>query len=308
MSHDTNAGPDSQSAIEGPFGMVDMRIMRDPTLSMAVKVVYAHLTTYCTSKRRAPFPSRARIARELGISVRTVATAVKAGHEAGLWAIEHRPAQHGEHALTSSRYYLRDFGHGYVAKVVESPAVEEPASDPVQNLHGGEADSAQWVDHGGTPASSEISPPARHRSDDRRRQKIEADERRVNREARRAWELPPDEGREWLSPYNEDLAEDIIEWVDSRYQDGEAVRNMVEDMVERPGYTPLRILNAALKQGREAWGIDDGEPLPQMVTDPDAYYASLPKAPPLPARDDPWGPPRLAVVDDPWGVADPWAS
>lgn len=115
--------------------------------------------------------------------------------------------------------------------------------------------------------SEKSSPPARPHADARGRERTQADKRKLNREARRAWELPPRDDRSWLSLDNDDLAEDILDWADKKYICAEQARNMVEDMIFRPGYNPMRILNAALKVGRDNFEITDDEPLPTWLTE-----------------------------------------
>lgn len=91
------------------FGVVDRIVIRDPGLSPNVKLVYAYLTTFCGDEREA-FPSRARIARETGLSVRTVDKANKEAQAVGLWVVEKRESGGEWH---SNKYLLRDLGGGF---------------------------------------------------------------------------------------------------------------------------------------------------------------------------------------------------
>src|SRR5689334_3628143 len=87
--------PRGSSGHRKPFGMVDPDVLRDPTLGWATKLVYTLLTTYC-AKTRDAYPSRSRIAAELGISVRSVDAGLREARERGLIEVERRANSGGD--------------------------------------------------------------------------------------------------------------------------------------------------------------------------------------------------------------------
>jgi hypothetical protein len=143
VSKDSKSSAHVQRTSRVAFGMVDAAVIRDETLPPMVKLVYTHLATYCSDVRSA-FPSRATIARQIGLSVRSVATAIKQAQDAGLFTIEHRIGDDGRQ--TSNLYLLHDLGGGYV--IGSGPLRGAPdARGPVQDVHGGGAPGAHEQDH-----------------------------------------------------------------------------------------------------------------------------------------------------------------
>lgn len=149
-SSKTNA-PRVQRPAGWTFGMVDTTIIRDQSLPRNVKSVYAYFTTWCGDTRSA-FPSRGRIARETGLSVRTLDEALSIGEAAGLWRIVRRPVERGRHE--TSVYELLDQGQGYVVgsgpvevKVPRPRQGADSAPTSVQVLHPVGAGSAPETDN-----------------------------------------------------------------------------------------------------------------------------------------------------------------
>lgn len=136
--NDSNTGAPRQPGT--PFGIVDATVMRDPSLTANVKVVYACLTTYADPHGIA-FPSKARLARDTGLSVRTVDAAVKVAETAGLLVVDRRKRE-GSKQNHVNRYLLRDHGRGYVPAAGTAGDAVPPAADAV-----GTARGAQEQDH-----------------------------------------------------------------------------------------------------------------------------------------------------------------
>jgi hypothetical protein len=90
-----------------PFGNVDTAVMHDPDVPAMPKLVYAYLCTYCARAREA-FPSKARIARELGLDVRTIDRAIKVLESLGLLQVVKRRSEQGD--WSSNLYVIHDFG------------------------------------------------------------------------------------------------------------------------------------------------------------------------------------------------------
>ncbi|WP_165438441.1 helix-turn-helix domain-containing protein [Pseudonocardia sediminis] len=130
--------------------MVETAVFRDPTLHPHVKLVYVALTTYA-SKTRSVWPSRATLARDTGLSVRTVASAIKAGADAGVWKIEHQRDEESNRQ-TSNLYHLRDMGRGY-----EPARVQEVHGGTVHDMHGDGAGDAHEQDQRTRPSSIKTS-------------------------------------------------------------------------------------------------------------------------------------------------------
>lgn len=134
------------------FGMVDPAVIRDVTLPPMVKLVYTHLATYCSDQRSA-FPSRATIARQVGVSVRTVDGALKVAEKAHLITVQRRRV---EKRNRTSVYVLHDFGGGY-----------DPGAGPIGGSAGdappsagdarGRAGAAPDLDNRSTPQSQTTS-------------------------------------------------------------------------------------------------------------------------------------------------------
>lgn len=112
MHNDSKSRAPSHRSNGLQFGMTDKAVTRDPALSTAVKAVYQLLAEYVDANNEC-WPARATIAEHLGISPRTVDTAIKQGVAAGLWTVEHRNGDDGR--MTSNLYRLHDFGRGFVA-------------------------------------------------------------------------------------------------------------------------------------------------------------------------------------------------
>lgn len=126
MYEDSNDCAPVQRTGKPKFGMVDPDVIRDPRLSLAVKAVYSYLATFCGGPRSA-FPSRQRMAAEIGVAVRTVDAALKAGSDAGLWTVQKR--RH-DGRQTSSLYLLHDFGGGFEARRADSALWQSAKSAP----------------------------------------------------------------------------------------------------------------------------------------------------------------------------------
>lgn len=60
---------------EGGFGITSKRVMRSD-LSVTAKAVYALLSTYASARSRRCWPSRERLAEDLGLSERTISRAI----------------------------------------------------------------------------------------------------------------------------------------------------------------------------------------------------------------------------------------
>jgi len=129
--------------------MVDTDVLRDPTLGWATKLVYSLLTTYC-AKDRTAFPSRSRIAAELGISVRSVDAGLREARERGLIEVERRENSGGD--WNSNLYHLKDFGEGFQS--LRGSAGDAPPSAPSAPRSAGGADE---VDHSTRPPSDTSS-------------------------------------------------------------------------------------------------------------------------------------------------------
>lgn len=132
MSDDTSV----TSAQRANFGMVDARVMRDPSLPFPVKSVYALLATYAAADRTA-YPSKARIARELGMSVRTVDRAIAVAVSAGLMSAVRRVR--GPRDNDTNLYRLYDFEE-YRPPVTDAGGVpqemrESPVTDAGKQDH-----------------------------------------------------------------------------------------------------------------------------------------------------------------------------
>lgn len=138
--------PRDTSGHHKSFGMVDPDVLRDPTLGWAAKLVYSLLTTYCAKDRRA-FPSRSRIAAELGISVRSVDAGIREARERGLIEVERRANSTGD--WTSNLYHLRDLGGGFVG--VRNPGGSAGDALPSAGRAPGSAGGADEVDHSSRP-------------------------------------------------------------------------------------------------------------------------------------------------------------
>lgn len=173
------------------FGMVDKSVMRDETIPRNVKLVYAYLTIWCGATRSA-YPGRARMAREIGLSLSALDEAKAIGAKIGLWKIENRPDPDNPKRNLSNKYWLNDQGGSYVpgsgtgARVKGKPrgraaAKQTEADSPdqgvgqnmgegvSQNLADPLPESGQYRDHGTTPlgidttdASSEDAPAGAH--------------------------------------------------------------------------------------------------------------------------------------------------
>lgn len=163
------------------FGMVDARVMRDPSLPFPVKAVYALLATYAARDRTA-FPSKARIARELGMSVRTVDRAIRAAVAAGLMSVDRRVR--GPRDNDTNLYRLHDFSE-YRPPVTDAGGVpQEMRESPVRDA-GKHNHLTEPVDQ--TITSSDTSAVTGHGLRPRRREKITLyrterllDERRID--------------------------------------------------------------------------------------------------------------------------------
>lgn len=129
MTHDSKAGAYVQRTSRVQFGMVDAAVIRDEMLPANVKTVYTYLVTYCSDDRSA-YPSRARIARQAGLSVRTVDAAIKHAEKVGLMTVTRR--RDGRVNLTNI-YELHDLGGGYIAseEVAGGGAAPTPPSATV---------------------------------------------------------------------------------------------------------------------------------------------------------------------------------
>jgi hypothetical protein len=95
------------------FGMVEKAVMRDETIPRNVKLLYAYLTIWCGEERSA-FPGRARIARELGLSLSALDEAKKIGQDIGLWKVQNRPDPENPKLKATNKYWLNDQGGSYV--------------------------------------------------------------------------------------------------------------------------------------------------------------------------------------------------
>ena len=125
------------------FGMVDTAVIRDRSLPANVKTLYTYLATYCGDTRSA-YPSRATIAKDTGLSVRSIDAAITTAETAGLITVERR--REGK-VNKSSIYWLRDLGRGYV-----------PGSGPLSSEGGGAGAApgvGQQVHQGGAGAAPE---------------------------------------------------------------------------------------------------------------------------------------------------------
>lgn len=145
--NDSKDGSPVQRTSRMSFGMVDPDVIRDETLHKNVKTVYTYLVTYCSNVRSA-YPSRARIARQTGLSVRSVDGALKLGEQVGLFTIERR--RDGKLNQTNV-YLLHDFGGGYVADSGVGSAVVAPGV--AQGLPESGAVVAPELDQPSTPSS-----------------------------------------------------------------------------------------------------------------------------------------------------------
>jgi hypothetical protein len=123
------------------FGMVDPAVVRDPAVPAATLNVYTYLTTYCDNERTA-FPARATVARQLGLSVRTVDAALKAGVKLGLWTITRQSIAGRQ---TSNLYELHDFGGGY-----------EPSGDGGRGAKSAPSPRADFDTPGGAKSAPEL--------------------------------------------------------------------------------------------------------------------------------------------------------
>jgi len=142
---DSKDGSHVQRARRISFGMVDPDIIRDESLPKNVKTVYTYLVTYCSDVRSA-YPSRSRIARQAGLSVRSVDGAIKTAEQVGLFTVQRR--REGKLNQTNV-YLLHDFGGGYEAG---SGGLVQPLRQGVeQEMHQGGATAAPNLDNSSTP-------------------------------------------------------------------------------------------------------------------------------------------------------------
>lgn len=226
------------------FGFVDQEVIRDPSIPANVKLVYTLLATYASDKRSA-FPSKATIARELGISLRAVDAAVNTAAEIGLFTVVHRPkkdkngrviyGKDGKPLHTSNRYLLHDFGGGYVPG--SGPKGGDKKADPPQEMRG---DPPQEVRY----------PPAPDAHEQDQVNKTSLNKTTFRRADAQRRDEPSAEDMDWLDDDNPDLVEDICEYVANEVGETYQTAAMVDSMLCR-GKTPLHALNSALKQARE---------------------------------------------------------
>ena len=102
--------------------MTQADIAQDPTLSPLVKALYMVLASYANSEREC-WPSQQTLARNLGVSDRTVRKALKQATTAGLLEVIH--------TQTSNRYRLRDMRvGGYV--LGSGPEIPAGSSVPAE--------------------------------------------------------------------------------------------------------------------------------------------------------------------------------
>lgn len=134
------------------FGMVDPAVIRDVTLPPMVKLVYTHLATYCSDQRSA-FPSRATIAKQIGVSVRTVDSALKTAEKVHLITVQRRRV---EKRHRTSVYVLHDFDGGYISGAGPVGGSASPAPPDAGDARGG-AGAAPELDHGSTPRVQTIT-------------------------------------------------------------------------------------------------------------------------------------------------------
>lgn len=129
---------------KGPrFAKAYTRIMRDPTLSMGAKCVWLVIKTYA-NKEGVAWPSRERIAEDLGVSLKPVKTALKELKERRLlsWT------KGGE---GKSNVYLLDDAHyaKYLAKrAVPTGTVQAVPSGTSKYIHEEESSVVLEVEPG----------------------------------------------------------------------------------------------------------------------------------------------------------------
>ncbi len=154
MTDDVNDSKDSspvQRTKRMRFGMVDPDVIRDESLPRNVRTVYTYLVTYCSDVRSA-YPSRARIARQTGMSVRTLDAAIQHAEAVGLFTVERR--REGNINQTNV-YRLHDFGEGYEPGF---GGVVQPLHQGVgQSLHEDGATVAPDLYNVSTPSSIQTS-------------------------------------------------------------------------------------------------------------------------------------------------------
>lgn len=149
--NDSPSRPHVKRTSRMSFGMVDPGVIRDETLHKYVKTVYTYLSTYCSDIRSA-YPSRSRIARQTGLSVRSVDGAIKTAEQVGLFTVQRR--REGKLNQTSV-YLLHDFGGGYEAG---SGGVVQPLHQGVeQEMHEGGAGAAPNLDNVSTPPATKTT-------------------------------------------------------------------------------------------------------------------------------------------------------
>ncbi len=308
MPEGSNTDPHVAPTSRVGFGMVDAQVIRDRSLPPMVKLVYTHLATYCGDARSA-FPSRATIATQVGISVRTVDAALKVAAQVGLITIKRRYDEE-KRQHTSSIYLLHDFGGGYT--VGGGPVGGGAGAALGQEMHEGSAGAAPELDHGSTPAVKDKdlkdSSAPRHHADARRienyAQALERHRHRhtaAGRKARRDWEMDG-VSPSWLTRSNPFLGADIENYVDHKWGCDSNVRNLVTDMVHRVQadgdlMPPKKILNCALKEAR--W--EDDEPPSSYPGMPDGPFVPVLA---MPAEEQSWYERDNVYADenDEWGL------
>lgn len=154
MNDSKTDAPHVQRTARASFGMVDAAVIRDATLPAMVKLVYTYLSTYCSDVRSA-YPSKARIARETGISVRSVDGAILAAEKAGLLTVRRRPRDNRDNE--TNIYLLHDLGGGYVAGSGDPTPPAAGAGGVGQEMRESPAGGAPELDQRSRPASTETT-------------------------------------------------------------------------------------------------------------------------------------------------------
>ncbi len=310
------------------FGKVYTEIIRDPTLPYTVKTLYSYFTTW--RNVREIRLSRTRIARETGLSVRTVDKALDIGAGLGLWRVTVFPVLGARNE--PNRYELLDEAGVYVAgrgPVVPKVPLPRQGAGAAPYASGGtgnagtppnpNSDRAQEMHPVGAGAAPETDTPEidkRDSSASRRHETRRADNyaqalahhrhRRTaeGREARRRWELNGVTSS-WLTRSNPYLGADIENYVDHKWGCESNVRNLITDMVNRVQadgelVPPRKVLNTALREAR--W-IDDESPTKYV----DVGLSEFTPVLSMPENEQCWYERDYYLAEDEDRWADPWA-